>query len=402
VSLCNLLLHLDRGAYRPVVAFSRAEQQDYVLRHCDAPLISTVIPGGKSLRLSRALRIPMTRLANVAPRLGRPLLTGLALVDHLALTLPYALRLRSFARAHHIECIQHNNGFDMAAIFLAWSLRVPLTVYQRGDEWNSRAVRYLSRRVDMFIANSQATRQSLLSIGIPAGRIRVIYPPVDFARFDSGGSCATQRAEFRVADSEPCFGIVGALRERKGHRVFLRAAARVIRALPSARAFIIGEAGPRDAAYKEELVALAAKLGIADRVVFTGFRNDVSQLIQLLDVVVHASVRPEPFGRVIVEAMAMKKPVIASSAGGPLEIIQHGQTGFLTLPGDDGQLSEHILKLLTERELAAEIANRGYRAAEARFSVSGHVALMQALYAELLTAAQSRASLDRSRLRVAP
>ncbi|MGH7398833.1 MAG: glycosyltransferase family 4 protein, partial [Candidatus Rokuibacteriota bacterium] len=287
------------------------------------------------------------------------------------------------ARAHRVRCIHQNNGFDVAAIVLAKLLRVPVLAYQRGREWNSPAVRFFSRFVDAFVANSEATREIVLGLGVPPARVRVVYPPVDVAAFRPGDAGEARR-EFGLTADQPCFGIIGSLRERKGHRVFLHAAARVMRALPTARAFVIGEAALKDAAYKEELFKIARDLGIRERVVFTGFRSDVKELIQLLDVVAVPSVKPEPFGRVIIEAMAMGKTVVASRAGGPPEIITHEQNGLLVPPHEEEPLGAAIIRLLTEPGFAAQIAACGQQEARRRFSLTAHVDAMQEIYAELI------------------
>ncbi len=384
VSLCNLLSHLDSRRYRPVVVFSQPEQREYFLQYCGNSIPTNVIRRRKS-RILRAMARSLRSRPGSPPRgATKLLLLALSVLDHLAETVPYVLRLCAFARRHNVRGIHQNNGFDLAAVLAARLLRVPLIAYQRGDERDSPAFRHFSRFVDVFVANSQATAKSLTALGVDQGRITVIYPPVDFSRFDPQLACATQRREFGVTASTFCFGIIGSLRERKGHRIFLKAAARVIRALPRSRAFIIGEASRGDAAYQQELISLAHELRIEDRVVFTGVRTDISELMQLLHVVVHASVKPEPFGRVIVEAMAMKKPVIASMAGGPLEIIENGRNGFLVPPGDDERLGDCIITLLSDSALATRIANQGYLEAKERFSVSSHVHMMQELYGRVL------------------
>jgi glycosyltransferase involved in cell wall biosynthesis len=87
-------------------------------------------------------------------------------------------------------------------------------------------------------------------------------------------------------------------------------------------------------------------------IVLTGYRRDVSALMQLMDVVVHASITPEPFGMVLIEAMAMNKPIVATKMGGPLDIVEDGQSGILVLPGDAGEMAGAIITLLTDKELA--------------------------------------------------
>jgi len=385
VSLCTLLRQLPRHRYEPYVVFSRAAQHAYLRASGGPPTDARVIfwrNGLKSTRAGRAFYL-------MALRRGKPLrrlLTGLlSLLDVIVVIAPYVLRLYRLARSRQTALVHHNNGVEPRSVLLARLLGVPLVVYQRGAEWHSWGARALARMVTLFVANSEATKQDLLDLGVAPERIRVIYPPVDLTRFDPGVDASRQRAEFGLAADAPCFGILGTLLHWKGHHVFLRAARLVIDAVPEARAFVVGDAPGQDQAYRDELLRLARDLGIADRVAFTGFRDDVPELLQLLHVVVHASVSPEPFGRVIVEAMAMRKPVVASKAGGPLEIIEDSATGYLVPADQPAAMAQRITRLLTDPALAWTIGLRARSVVEARFSAEAHARSVEQVYAEALT-----------------
>jgi glycosyltransferase involved in cell wall biosynthesis len=384
ISLCTLLRKLERRRFRPCVVFARGDQRERLLAS-DAPAteahVVTWRNGLKATRMGRAFY-------EMALRRARPvkhLLTGLlSAADLVVVVAPYTWRLYRLARRRRTALVHHNNGIEPCSVLLARLLRVPLVVYQRGDEWHSRMARGLARLVTRYVANSEATKQDLLRLGVPPERIRVIYPPVDLDRFNPEVDARHQRAEFGVGPEEPCFGIFGTLLEWKGHHVFLEAARRVMDEIPGARAFVIGEAPERGRRYGEELHRLVERLGITDRVVFTGFRADVPELMQLLRVVVHASVTPEPFGRVIVEAMAMGKPVVATRAGGPLEIIEDGVSGHLVPADQPEAMARSIIRLLSDPEHAARTGRRGRQEVITRFSAVAHARLVEAVYEEVL------------------
>jgi glycosyltransferase involved in cell wall biosynthesis len=386
MSLCTLLNHLDEKAFRPHVVVSRPEQAESLTGHLRGSVDIEVISPGSGLKgarwLQRALGAPGGRLAWLK-RLARRVI---ACVDIVAVEIPYALRLRRFARRRGIALIHQNNGFDLGAIMLAGLLRTPLIAYQRGGEWDSPTVRRLAPRVSRYIANSAATREVLLALGIPAGRVSVIYPPLDLADFDHRQPPALSRSAFGLEATTPCFGIVGILLPWKGQVVFLKAARRILDRLPNARAVIVGGSPAGGESYEAELKGLARELGIADRVIFTGFRADVPEILKLLDIVVHASITPEPFGRVIVEAMAMRRPVVASRAGGPLEIIEDNRNGFLVPPGDDEALAARVIALLEDRALSARIAEAAYQDVVSRFSAERHARDVQQIYDAVLDA----------------
>lgn len=147
-------------------------------------------------------------------------------------------------------------------------------------------------------------------------------------------------------------GIVGRLQRWKGIHVFLDALAAVRRARPSVHGVVVGGAHETEPEHADELRAQARALGLADAVTFAGFQSNAAEWMQAMDVVVHASDR-EPFGIVVVEAMALGKPVVAGASGGPAEIITDGRDGLLTPFGDSAALARAIERYLADPAFAA-------------------------------------------------
>jgi len=389
MSLCTLLNYLDPALFEAHIVLSRPEQESYLRHHLRRPGDLTVIGPGRSLKQSPVVQAMLDRLGGGRPRLRRLVLQVASLLDLAVVTAPYAWRLYRHARRRKVNLVHQNNGFDLASLILSRLLRIPLVAYQRGDEWNSVVVRRLARGVHHYIANSATTQANLISLRIPARQVSVIYPPLDLGTLQTSRPSPITRATFGLDASLRCFGILGMLLPWKGHTVFLEAAKRVFEKVPNARALVIGAAPANRPVYEGELRALAKELGIADRVIFTGFRDDVPDMLQLLDAVAHASISPEPFGRVIAEAMAMKRPVVATRAGGPTEIIEDGRTGFLVPPNDAEALAERLISLLENPPLAERIANAGCREVRQRFSGEAHARLVEQVYSHAL--AQTRA-----------
>ena len=369
MSLSTLVRCLDRDRFEPHVIVARADQEAYLQDKVGAWL--------------RVVRIAPRRRARArVPWLGK---LG-ALLDFLTVTLPYANALRRFVTQHHVRLIHQNNGFDVAALLASRWSGVPLVAYQRGREWDSRLVRRLAPLAARYIANSCVTRGNLLDLGVSPAQVSVVYPPIDLDAFDADRPPAHKftREVVGIPREVPCIGIIGQLQEWKGHKVFIRAFRQVLLAVPEAWACVVGAPPPGGEAYERELRDLARQLGVAERVVFVGFVGDIPSALQLLDIVVHASVEPEPFGRVIAEAMAMRKPVIASDEGGPREIIEHGRTGLLFPRGDDGALAGSIVSLLRDRPRAQRLAEAGFAHSRERFSAVRHARLVESVYTEVL------------------
>lgn len=163
-------------------------------------------------------------------------------------------------------------------------------------------------------------------------------------------------------------GLVGRLSPWKGQAVFLRAVAESLHRGADIHALVVGASlFPGDDDYAASLDALVHELDITDHVTFTGFVNDPLALMASFDILVHASTIPEPFGQVVVEGMAVGCPVVASGAGGPAELVEHGTNGLLFRPGDHQALAAALLRLSCDPDLRRRLAGRGLRTA-ARFT----------------------------------
>jgi glycosyltransferase involved in cell wall biosynthesis len=177
--------------------------------------------------------------------------------------------------------------------------------------------------------------------------------------------------------------MVGRLAQWKGQHVFLEAFAR---AFPTGdeKAIIIGAAlFDADQAYAATLRPLADRLGIADRVDFTGFREEIAAELREMDVLVHASTLPEPFGQVVTEGMAAGLVVVAAGDGGPAEIIEDGVNGLLTPPGDVEALA-HALRRLAAQPVIRQQLGEAARSRARQFTAESIAATMLCIYRQLL------------------
>lgn len=189
----------------------------------------------------------------------------------------------------------------------------------------------------------------------PNRRVEKVHPGSPVERIVARkGHGAAIRAELGW-EANPVVGIVGRLQPWKGQDVFLRAAALVAERHPQVRYIVAGGAILGwEGDYPDELRRLARELGLAQRVHFSGHQDDVYPWFDALDVVVHASLG-EPFGLVLVEAMALAKPLVATAAGGPLEIVEDGVSGLLVPPGQAEPLAAAVSRVLDDAELAARL-----------------------------------------------
>jgi glycosyltransferase involved in cell wall biosynthesis len=147
---------------------------------------------------------------------------------------------------------------------------------------------------------------------------------------------------------------------------------------------VIGAPVPHEPGYKGELLALRDELGLTERVAFGEFRLDVPTVMSALDVLVLASISPEPFGRVLIEAMAAGKPVVATDAGAAREVVVDGVQGLLVPPKDAQALAQAVIHILTHPDLARSMGQEGRTRVEQRFGTRQYVDGVQAMYDEVL------------------
>jgi glycosyltransferase involved in cell wall biosynthesis len=237
----------------------------------------------------------------------------------------------------------------------------------------SKLMRFEVRRCAAAIANSESVRKDArVTCGVGLD-VFTIYNAVNLDEFNPSGRLIDldALAGFAPAPSGTIrLGLVATLAKWKGHEVFLQAMASLPGEAP-VRAYVIGDAVYRTKGSQSSLGVLRSKaraLGLGDRVGFTGFVEDIAAAMRALDIVVHASTAPEPFGLVIAEAMASGKPVIASRAGGAAEIVSASGGALLYSPGDSAELANLIMRLVRDPSERAGLGRAGRLGAERLFA----------------------------------
>lgn len=260
------------------------------------------------------------------------------------------------ARRHDVIYANSQKAFVVGAFAaamtgrqLVWRLRDVLDETHFSKTLINIVVRLANWKAVSVIANSQATKRAFGAAGGDLSRTFVAYPGVDEQPFSAvtDEQVVAARAVLGAA-GQKLIGVFGRLSAWKGQDIFVEALALV----PGAVGVIVGGALFGEAAFEAALREKIAALGLEERVRMLGFRDDVAVLMRAMDVVVHCSVAAEPFGRVVVEGMLAGKPVVASNAGGVVEIIEAGVTGFLVEPGDVAGLAAAVIRALTADSIA--------------------------------------------------
>lgn len=295
-------------------------------------------------------------------------------------------RLGSILRRHHVDIIQ---PFLSPATFFglipALVLNTPVTIVtERCGVRQSRGIGYklyrttedrLSRFADAIIPNSMAGEDMLLARGLPPEKIRVIYNGINLDRLQvDQADVAKHREELGVSAEGKVVGILASLTPAKGHDVLLRAIASMDTPV-DVRVAVIG-----DGRLRADLEALAAQLGISERVTFFGYQRAVSNYLAACDLLVSASRDNEGCSNSILEAMALGIPVIATDIGGNRELVHDGDTGLLTPVGDERALAHAITRLLTDADLATRCTTQARQMTQRQFSLSRMVQDYEQIY----------------------
>ncbi len=234
---------------------------------------------------------------------------------------------------------------------------------------------------DRLIAVSEAVARDLPS-GLPT---EVVHNGVALNGY------AARRSS---APPETCLvTLLGVLAPWKGQRVFLEAIADLVKEFPYLQAEIVGDeiyATKGHAGIRRSLEERSEELGLAGKVRFTGWVESVQPILMRTDILVHASTEPEPFGRVLIEAMAASKPVIATSAGGVPEIVEDGSTGLLVPRKDPGALARAITVLLKDPDRRNRMGAAGRERVERHFTIEQQVRTIESIYRQIVGTAPGR------------
>ncbi|WP_185733323.1 glycosyltransferase family 4 protein [Burkholderia sp. Bp8998] len=301
-------------------------------------------------------------------------------------------------RARRAEVIYANTQRAMVVAALAGRLaRKPVVWHLRdivsGDHFGSKqltAIKYCARfGVTRVIANSDASAQAFRALtGFTPQHVDVVFNGISAEPFDAldNASQAALRARFGLPGHAWLVGSFSRLAHWKGQHLLLEAAARH----PDMHVVLVGAPLFGEDEYAAQLHEIVARHGMDGRVHFLGFQRDVAACMKAVDVVAHTSITPEPFGRVIVEGMLARRPVVAARAGGVVEIIEDGENGLLCEPGDAAALAGALGRLQHDAVLRERLVVSGRATAVRRFGTETYVARVEKILADTAKAAKAK------------
>ena len=288
--------------------------------------------------------------------------------------------LRRFLREKPIDVLHAHWSTDMIVPpFAGLRAHVPVRIMTRHMPYpfKNRLGTWLYSQLlwTRLVTVSASVRETLLACGVAPDKIEVIHHGTNIEEFArTTASPQSIRRGLGIPDDCLTVGIAGRIAPEKGHLVLLQAAALLGDRYPL-RYVIVGD-GPSEAAVREAV----RTLGLEDRVVFAGFRDDVNNVMAALDIMTLPSTWNEPCAAVVQQAMALSKPVVGTRAGGTPEMISENETGFLVPPSDAPALADAIARLAGDAFLRKRMGAAGRERVGAYFSLSLMTDRIEALY----------------------
>lgn len=361
VVLLNTLKCLDRSRFTPQVLFLE-----------DGPFVQEVEETGTEVHLIKSGQVrnvlkgarAITRAVTLIKREGIHLVHSHNAKAHVYGGLAAAIA--------GIPCLYHLHG-------------VPRPSLSRDGVVSLLSVVVPAQRL---LACSQYVADAFKHVWRSAREVLVIHNGVLIEPVATPHGAPTIREEFGISDSAPLVTMACRLQRWKGVHVFLDAAARVVSAYPEVRFMVVGGTlFGLEKGYATHLRDQADRLGLAGSVVFTGYRSDVYRFLAAADLVVHSSIAPDSFPTVIVEAMTLGKPVVASDLGGSRESLEDSVTGLLVSPNQPELLAQAILMLLADPERRSKMGTVGAARARAHFHAERMVQQLETVYERVIRAA---------------
>lgn len=291
-----------------------------------------------------------------------------------------SLRVARRARAYDLLFANSQKSFVVACLAgllarrpVVWNLHDILSTDHFGSLNRWLVVSLANRCAHRVIANSEATRQSFIDEGGRPNLVDVVYNGIDPAAFDAvSGPQSSLREALSLPVPADAFvvGVFSRLASWKGQHVVLEA----LSTLPNVHALLVGDAlFGEDHVYADALHQQARRLGIEQRVHFLGFRSDIPALMKACDAIVHSSITPEPFGRVIVEGMLAGRPVVATRGGGASEIVTDGHNGRLVSPNQSDALATVLRDWQDAPDRAEALVRTAAQEARTRFAINQQI-----------------------------
>ena len=290
----------------------------------------------------------------------------------------FFIKKNRFDIVHLNNTINKNHEWMLASILAS----IPCVTHESGiNNSFSKTARFFARRLNKIICISKAVQKCLINNKIDIHNSIIIYNGINPIDIKVNIQPEKLRKKYGIDIDSFVVGVVGNIKPWKGQKTLIEA----INILKNKNSkmiycFFVGGTSNEVKEYKSELKNLIERYGINEFVFFTDYVKNPADYMNMFDIVIHTSIEPEPFGRVLLEAMSLKKPLIATSIGAPLEIIKNQETGILVKPNDPVDLADAIILLMKDSILRQSLVEEAFSCLLANFSIEANVGSTQTVY----------------------
>lgn len=379
--LFDLVKSLDKSKYYPIVVFYK--DNILVPQLQNSGIETHVLQRPESVVLGKRLR-GRGGAGRIVFLALRPVQRGINFLKRIVIP---AVRIARFLKARKVDLVNLNNSITRNHEWMlgAWFASVKCMTHEMGINRSfSLTSRFLGRRMQAVICVSNAVSGNMRKCGLNWPNIHTVHCGIDLTRYTRRVSDADLRERYRITPKSPVIGVVGNIKEWKGQETVVRAVALIKQQFPDIKCLLVGDNSPIDRYYKQRLDQICDSLDITENIIFCGFQKNVIDYMSIMDVVIHSSILPEPFGIVNLEAMSLKKPVVSTKIGGPAEIFGDGKSSILVNPGKPDELAAAVLDLLNDPSKAIAMGKAAYTRLSEEFTLDQNVARTVAIYDSIL------------------
>lgn len=354
-ALVNLINHLDRKKFKPILAIKNYGQQFEKITNVEI----IKLPSYNEPQELSNLKFLIFFLKNVIPE---------------AIRIYFAINKRRVSLVHTNTSIRD----AIPAIIAAKLSGKPCICHFRGTRKLLKREVFFSRWIDKLIVLNKKVYAQFSQV-MDKNKIVIIYDGIDFSEYDNVRS-GLLRKEFNF-DSAQLVGLIGRIIKGKGQKEFILAAKEVLKKKLNAMFLLVGDAKGGESNYYQEIKELVNREGLEESIIFTGWRSDVKNIISDLDILVFSTTTfPEGLPNILLEAMALKKAVVATDIPGSSDIVVDSKTGFLVSPADIDLMAERIIYLLENPEVSEIMGINGRERVREIFNIDNTVSKIEDLY----------------------
>jgi glycosyltransferase involved in cell wall biosynthesis len=370
--LLYLIQRLDRKLYEPVTIFyENISLLDRFEREGD----TFVMKKAKSL----SLKIDVLRK-----------------LLNMLLTVSFIVKCFFCLKSKRIDLVHLNNtvavGYDtwlIAAMIAGIPCITHDRTFLRFEKLNLNFFKLLSKKYTKVLTVSNVIRDNLIDQGFNPSIVETVYDGIDADEYCKRVNKNKEEilAEFNIDSKTYIIGLIGNIREWKGQELLIDSLNILQWQIPKFHCLLVGDVAKNsdaDLKFKEKLIKKISKYGLSDKVIFTGYRSDVPDIINALDVQINASIEPDPFPHVILEGMSLGKVVVATNLGGARESIDDGKTGYLVSSKDPLEMAEKIKHVLLDKKLKEAMSNNARERVKKLLSIERNVMQTQDIYQSIM------------------